>query len=107
MGPQIWVTDWWLECWEPPPGPGAGCWRQVSGRCRVCSQQLLETLAVHVGRACVRVPVLWQGCTRIPGSPWSPDSSSTSMSVRLCDVHGALPSFIHQRRDWVWAWAGR
>lgn len=104
VGLQSWVTDWWLECWEPPPGPGAGCWRPVSSRCRVCSQQLLETLAVHVGQACVRVPVLWQGCARTPESSWSPDnSSSTSVSVPLCDVHGTLPSFIHQRLDWACA----
>lgn len=23
MGPQSWVTDWWLERWEPLPGPEA------------------------------------------------------------------------------------
>lgn len=105
VGPQSWVTHWWLECWELPPGPGAqpsqlGCQRPGSGRCGVCSQQLLETLAVHVGQACVRVPVLWRGCARTPGSSWSPETEAQLLGVCLCVMSTApfLPSTI---RDWT------
>lgn len=78
-----------LECREPPPGPGARCWWPVSGRCWLYSEQLLETVAAHVGRACVLLPALWQGCPRAPGSSWSWETAAGLGRECLCVVSKA------------------
>lgn len=105
MGPQSWVTDWWLERWEPLPGPEA----EPSWLLEASQLQMRSVLpaapgdtgcARGGGLVCVCVCLC---CGRVCQDAWvllePRDSDSTSVSVPVGDVHGTLPSSIRQSLD--------